>query len=136
MKDGRKATKLEYDRAYADIEYVGCIGGILSPITEISTCGDGLFLLCCSIGDELLYQTEEAKKYGCRYENYVIDVVDKVVSTTPSAEKILENGQIFIQHNGKRYNLKWLTETEQIHQLYTVVYGAMARFTMVLVKNM
>lgn len=29
-----------------------------------------------------------------------------------------------------------LIETEQIHQLYTVVSGAMARFTMVLVKNM
>ena len=51
-------------------------------------------------------------------------------------EVTLDDSEVQIEDVDGSRVYEILTETEQIHQLYTVVSGAMARFTMVLVKNM
>ena len=105
LKDDRIAKSISYDGLRdRDMEYVGNLSGFLSPVSDISTCGDGFSILCCSVGESLLYQSEEAIRYGCDLENYPSSVED-IISKEPVATKYIENDQIFIILGGKRYNL-------------------------------
>lgn len=57
LPNGRNAKRLHYEERSADIEFVGCEFGILSPIIMpfLTTCG-GTFS-CCSLNGEPIYET-------------------------------------------------------------------------------
>lgn len=116
LPTGDVCRKWVFDNGFVVVEGIGLwemsIFSIIDDSITLTTCGSWSFLNCCYIGDVLIYSHSTAQEYGCRLENFKLtpDAVENETSTTATAEKILENGQIFIQHNGKRYNLLGVEE--------------------------
>ena len=97
LLDGRKARKISYDFRATDLEYVGHLYGGFSYQFIGMGCFDYRYI-CCSEGDVLLHEAKE----GICAETLSVD--DKHDSTSKD-KQMLNDGTIYIQHNGKRYNL-------------------------------
>lgn len=103
LYDGRTAKMINYDQRPSDVEYVGSLSGILSPLSgNVVTPSMLTEFLCCSQGDNLIYQTDNGRKRGC----ITTSVGEGELSQqTSDVRKVINNGIFFILHDGKRYNL-------------------------------
>ena len=97
LLDGRKARRISYDRRGTDLEYVGNITCGFSRPFIVEMMADYTYV-CCSEGDVLLH---EAKEGICAETSDVNDIQN----STSKDKQMLNDGTLYIQHNGKRYNL-------------------------------
>ncbi len=105
LLDGRRAKRIEYDNLFRDIEYVGSDCGLLAPFVYPQRTTGGYITMCCSLNGEPIYEAVEG---NCEIVNdfFVASKIESISSSTPaSASKFLRNGQLFIEHNGKIYNV-------------------------------
>jgi hypothetical protein len=91
------------------IEGVGATAGIVH--NNINYCpGDPTdWLLCAYHNNECRYATDDPEyaPLGCVYnEGDVINAVENVSPSIPSAQKIIKDGQIYILRNGKTYTMQ------------------------------
>ena len=67
------------------------------------------WLLCAYRDDECRYTTDDPEyaPLGCVYnEGDVINAVENVSPSIPSAQKIIKDGQVLILRNGKMYTMQ------------------------------
>ena len=89
------------------IEGIGSLDGIIHN-TATTLMGNGVTtVLCAYYNDECLYSTTDSlySSYGCVYNDPIFSATEEVESPTPSAQKIMQNGQLLIIHEGKTYNV-------------------------------
>jgi hypothetical protein len=89
------------------IEGVGSIDGIIHN-TATYALGNALQVLLCAYHDDSrLYTVNDSfhGSLGCVYNNGIFSATEEVESPTPSAQKIMQNGQLLILHEGKTYNV-------------------------------
>jgi hypothetical protein len=92
------------------IEGVGSEHGIVhNNINNLPGMGTEWWLLCAYRDDECRYTTDDPEyaPLGCVYnEGDVINAVENVSPSVPSAQKIIKDGQIYILRNGKTYTMQ------------------------------
>ena len=97
-----------YTESCCPIEWIEGIGdtqGFLMgyPVCEGWSGGFGCNLLCAYKDNELQYTGSSYDTFGCEY-NTAADVEDIHTPESP-IQKIIHNGQLFIQSKGKTYNV-------------------------------
>ena len=100
LSDGRVARRISYDNRADDIEFVGSTLGILAP-ANIPIAPNGIIeeFVCCTEGDYVLYETAQG---AC---DELVSSINNHASRSASDRKFLRDGQLFIEHNGKIYNV-------------------------------
>ena len=96
-------------RSVSWIEGVGSVHGIVHNNINNTPGIGGDWLLCAYRDDECRYTTDnpEYMPLGCIYnEGDVINAVENVSPSIPSAHKIIKDGQVLILRNGKTYTLQ------------------------------
>ena len=104
LLNGHKAKRQFYDNSRSeDIEFIGSTEGILShwgyPPTP--TCYGAQFNFCCSMNGDPLYEYNPG---DC--ERISTLPINSVPAASPSAYKIIRDGQLLIQHNDKTYTVQ------------------------------
>ncbi len=103
LLDGRRAKRIQYDYRATDIEYVGSTAnaGVLAPLygEELPPCGPIRFL-CCSADGNPIYETSQG---SCEFNTGT--AVSDIQTRPRSATKLIRDGQILINRNGKTYNI-------------------------------
>ena len=98
LPDGRTARHIIYDSRVDDIEHVGCVTGYLHAATLLLP-PNGITedFVCCTRGDNLLYETSNG---AC---GKLVQGINNIHLTSPTASKILRDGRLFIRRGGKTY---------------------------------
>jgi hypothetical protein len=89
------------------IEGVGSVLGIIhNDATDLIGFGTSA-LLCAYQNGESIYATSSPyyAEYDCVYNDPTFSATEEVESPAPSAQKIMQNGQLLILHEGKTYNV-------------------------------
>ena len=81
--------------------------------TEISTCYLGEFLVCISRNGQMLYSIDEEEKQrfgaACKCLSAGAEDpetnIETITTPTPTTQKIIHNGQLYIIRDGKTYNI-------------------------------
>lgn len=105
LSDGRSARRISYDNRPDDIEHIGSVKGIFGSTFSIIPPGGILRdFVCCTLGDNLLYEISEGE---CDKLNDLPHVtgLDNTSVLSSSATKILHDGQLFILRDGKTYTV-------------------------------
>ena len=98
-----------FERLYPKIwiEGVGSKDGIVQN-SATNRIGIGpCVLLCAYHNDECIYTTDNPyyTSLGCVYNDPIFSATEEVKLFTPSAQKIMHNGQLFILRDSKTYNI-------------------------------
>ena len=98
-----------FERLYPKIwiEGVGSKDGIVQN-SATNRIGIGpCVLLCAYHNDECIYTTDNPyyTSLGCVYNDPIFSATEEVKLFTPSAQKIMHNGQLFILRDSKTYNV-------------------------------
>ena len=89
------------------IEGVGSKDGVVQNVATLRIGLGGIELLCAYHNDECIYTTDNPyyTSLGCVYNDPIFSATEEVKLFTPSAQKIMHNGQLFILRDGKTYNV-------------------------------
>ena len=100
LLDGRTARRISYDSRADDIEFVGSTLGLIAP-ANIPIAPNGIVedFVCCTEGDYILFEVSSGE---C---NALVSSTDNITSHPASATKLLRDGQMFIEHDGKTYSV-------------------------------
>ena len=98
-----------FERLYPKIwiEGVGSKDGIVQN-SATNRIGIGpCVLLCAYHNDDCIYTVDNPyyTPLGCVYNDPIFTSMEEVKSSTPSAQKIMHNGQLFILRDSKTYNI-------------------------------
>jgi hypothetical protein len=111
LEDGRLqmqlVVELQWSTTITWIEGIGSRNGIVHNIAT-DRIGSGTDVLLCAYRDnECIYTTSSSyyAPYGCVYNDPIFSATKEVKSPTPSAQKIMYNGQLLILRDGKTYNV-------------------------------
>ena len=115
LLDGKEYKKWEFNTGHVYVEGVGFIssGDYYASIIDsqpIPTCYLGEYLVCVSRDDQLLYTIEKdvQQRLGaaCQCLNEGVETdLETVTPPAPSFHKMLQEGQLLIQHEDKTYNV-------------------------------
>ena len=105
-----------FERLYPKIwiEGVGSKDGIVQN-SATNRIGSGTsVLLCAYYDDDCIYTTDNPyyTSLGCVYNDPIFSATEEVESPTPSAQKVIQNGQLLILHDGKTYNVMGMEVTK------------------------
>ena len=118
MSDGRTIITLNtllYDDQQTEqrhktvwIAGVGSLDGIVHNSATLVKNDHATTMLCAWLDDECVYTTDLPfyKSLGCIYNNNAETSVENIeIPTKNEGDKFLRNGQLFILHNGRTYNV-------------------------------
>ena len=96
------------------IEGVGSKDGVVQNVATLKIGLGGIELLCAYHNDECIYTTDNPyyTSLGCVYNDPIFSATKQVKSPTPSAQKIMYNGQLLILRDGKTYNVMGMEVTK------------------------
>lgn len=98
LPDGRSARHISYNNRADDIEHIGCVNGLLhAAFMVIPPNGIIEDFICCTRGGNLLYEISQGE---C---GMLAQDIDKIHFDSPSATKILRNGQLLILRGVRTY---------------------------------
>ena len=98
-----------FERLYPKIwiEGVGSKDGIVQNSATNRIGIGSCVLLCAYHNDDCIYTVDNPyyTPLGCVYNDPIFTSMEEVKSSTPSAQKIMHNGQLFILRDSKTYNI-------------------------------
>lgn len=119
LLDGKEYKKWSFNSNVEYIEGIGCLNGLtfladcyldLIQPEDIPICYQGEHLVCASRNGQLLYQMSESEmenlgaKCKCLNEGVPNDI-EIITAPTIEIQKVIHNGQLYIIHEGKTYNI-------------------------------
>ena len=114
LLDGKEYKKWTFSNGFEYVDGMGCISSgdyydLIVPLA-IPTCIIENYLVCASKNGELLYQMSESEmerlglECKCLNESVPTDI-ETITAPSPTIQKILHYGQLYIIRDGKTYNL-------------------------------
>ena len=117
LLDGKEYKKWVFNNGFEYIEDIGCVSSgnyfdLIIPLA-VPTCRFENNLVCISKNGQLLYseEKEKQKRFGvaCKClsagaENPETNI-ETITTPTPTTQKIIHNGQLYIIRDGKTYNV-------------------------------
>lgn len=91
---------------YIWIKGIGAKRSMFQPIPNGGMGGCVVnFLLCAYNGQTQIYTSDTGEEYGCEYWKIAMDIENISSLSSLSATKILRDGQVLIERNGKTYTI-------------------------------
>ena len=117
LLDGKEYKKWVFNNDFEYIEGIGCISSgyyfdLITPLA-VPTCRFENNLVCVSKNGQLLYSVEKEKqqRYGAACKCLSAGAedpetnIETITTPTPTTQKIIHNGQLYIIRDGKTYNI-------------------------------
>ena len=114
LLDGNEYKKWKFNNGWQYVEMMGCFEGnffsLVNDNKPVILCYLGTFLICVSQNGKRLYNVSEAniERYDldceCQNQDTPTDI-EIITAPTPSIQKIIREGQLYIIKDGKTYNV-------------------------------